>query len=581
MESKIEINAIVWSTDIESARKYAQVLTGSTQNEAGFYTTSTPEYTFNTYVRCPSVPNTATPTSITDIVFIQIEDELELLDAKNYLDSRRGIPMKVCLTTKFGQFEELECKNVNPAELANEKNTILKEALSFEKTLVNVFKKFDLNGNGLISTDELMSCSKELGHELTHDDAKMITDTLDKDNKGNIDFNGFKKWWVTGKSDFTNFRRIVKAELAVNKLIKMTSTNFNDYLSNLNENSNNVASSEVQQSMNINFHAKDDFENGIGLFIDISSGPEAKEIIQSMPEKLRNSPAFFTISIEMENNEIAAQTAEIVNEMLMPMIETIPQLSVSTQMGMRLNLRSNQNKLVFDVSVESLLAEIITNSLNIYNTKDLKMGGEGTLHLFTNVDINDIFSSDLNAWKLIEKALNMKMHFTTKAYNLRGAIDSVCGMIDKEIQSGALPHSFRNATNITRIASIMRSMDLDFKFDPAPIIDLIILKSTKKHIGEEKYSLMSFSEFKAQLSEEMNNKISETVADMREKMSHYVETASQMKEMIPPEFMDIIKSLNMEKIESQFGVSNDNLTMSVKLTLAMPKLNMIKDKILN
>merc|ERR1712032_221390 len=185
MESKIEINAIIWSSNIDLAQKYAEAFSQGTKNESGFYTNSTPEYNLNTYIRCPSAPNTATPSSITDIVFVHCEDADDALLAKNYLESRRGIPMRVCLTTKLGEFAELECKEVNPTELANERTNIIKEALSFEKTLINAFKKFDINGNGLISTDELMTCSKELGHELTQDDAKMITDTLDKEKKGN------------------------------------------------------------------------------------------------------------------------------------------------------------------------------------------------------------------------------------------------------------------------------------------------------------------------------------------------------------------------------------------------------------
>jgi hypothetical protein len=150
METKIEINAIVWSTNIETAKKYAREFSSASENENYYYTSSTPEYNLNVYVRCPTSQIMATPSSITDIVIIQIEDNEEVAEAKKYLDSRRGIPMKVCLTTKVGEFDELECKNVNPTELANERNALLKEALSFETTLINVFKKFDLNVEKLI-----------------------------------------------------------------------------------------------------------------------------------------------------------------------------------------------------------------------------------------------------------------------------------------------------------------------------------------------------------------------------------------------------------------------------------------------
>lgn len=580
MESKIEINAIVWSSNIDMARKYAEAFTQGTQNGAGFYTNSTSEYTLNTYIRCPSESNTSTPTSITDIVMVHVEDSDECAQAQKYLDSRRGIPMKVCLTTKLGEFDELECKNVNPSELGNERTVILKEALSFERTLINVFKKFDINGNGLISTDELISCSKELGHELTKDDAQMITDTLDKDKKGNIDFNGFKKWWVTGKSDFTNFRRVVKAEMAVNKLIKMTSTNFNDYLSNLNENSKDLAATEVQQSMNLNFHSANEFENGIGLFIDICSGPEAKEIFDSKPESLRNSPVFVTLSLEMDNNEIASQTAEILNEMIIPMLGAIPQMTIPLQMGLKINFRANQNKLVADVTVEAMLAEIMINSYNSFNIKDLKVGGEATLHIFTGVNLNDVKNSDLNCWELSEKAMNLKLHFNTKAYNIRGCVETICAALDEKIDQGVIPMAFKNATIATRFGAILRTFDLDFKFDPAPLIDMIILKTEKKNIGTEGYNQLNLEEYKEKMAQG-DAEAAQRLSEMRAVIAQYIDQMAQMKEMVPPEFMDIIKSINLEKIELQFGINTDAAKVSNKITLNLPGLQSIKDQVLN
>ena len=580
MESKIEINAIVWSLDIEAARKFAQTFTEGTKTEAGFYTVSTPEYTLNTYVRCPSEPNNATSKSITDIVMVHVEDPSECEEAKNYLDSRRGIPFKICLTTNFGELDELECKNVNPSELATEKILIIKEALSFEKTLVNVFKKFDINGNGLISTEELMSCSKELGHELTQDDAQMITNTLDKDNKGNIDFNGFKKWWVTGKSDFAAFRRVVKAEMAVHKLVKLTSTNFNDYLSNLKEDSNNVAANEVQQSININLHANENFENGIGLFMDICSGQEAKEIFESYPEKIRNSPAFISLTLELETNEIAVQTAEMLNQMIVPMIDSIPQVAMALQMGAKVEFRANQNNLIADVTVGAMMAEMILQSTSQYNMKDLNAGGEGTIHIFSAADVNDILTTDLKAWEVVQKVLNMKLHLSSKAFYLRNAIGAICDVMDTQVDQGVLPYNFKSILNGIRIGSILRSLDVDFKFDPTPILDLILLKSCKGKVGEEGFKQLNLNDFKQKFAEGEDSKIAEEVGRFRGKLAAMVQSISEAKDSVPPEFLQIFKALNMEKIQLQYGVNTEQAKVSFKMTLNLPGMNKQRDEIL-
>lgn len=583
METKIEINIIVWSTNIELATKYAEIFTQGTKNQAGFFTNSSPEYILNTFTRCPNVQTTATPSSITDIVMVVVENAEESEAAQKYLDSRRGIPFKVCLTTQVGQFEELECKSINPGELANERTNVIKEALSFEKTLVNVFKKFDLNGNGLISTDELISCSKELGHELSKDDAKMITDTLDKDKKGNIDFNGFKRWWVTGKSDFTAFRRIVKAEMSVNKLIKMTSKNFNEYLSNLNENSNELVSQEIQQNIDINLHSGKEFENGVGLFIDISSGNEAKEIMQGKPENIRNSPVFVSLNLEMENNQIASETAEMLNQMINPMLEAIPEIASPIQMGGRFNIRANQNKLIADITVQDMLAEIFMMNLNMYNTKEIKMSGEGTWHLFSALNIGDIYKDNLNPWELFEKAMNMKMHIMGRSYNLRGAVEPICAELDNQINSGVLPPKMKKISMGIRALSILREFTLDFNFDPTMIVNILFLQLCIKTVGKEGYNGLGYEEFKKKCIEnpEEKNQINDKVRKIRETISTYLEMGEQMKESIPPEFIDIIKAVNLEKIELQFGINTEQINSSSKFTLNLPGLNEIKDKILN
>lgn len=584
MESKMEINAIVWSMDIEAAKKHAATFTQGNQNEQGFFTSSNADYNLNTFVRCPDHPITATPSSITDIVMVVVEDESEAEMAQKYLDSRRGIPFKICLTTKIGEFSELESKQVNPGEIANERANILKEALAFEKTLVNVFKKFDVNGNGLISTDELLQISKELGHELSLDDAKMITDTLDKDKKGNIDFNGFKKWWVTGKSDFSNFRRIVKAEMSVNNLVKMTSTKFNNYLSNLNEESHNVAQNEVQQSFALNLHSENQFENGVGIFIDISSGDDAKEIIDSKPENIRNSPAFISISMEMDNNEIAAQTAEMLNEMIVPMLDSIPELQAPRQMGVKFAVRANQNKLVADVTFENMIAEIIASQTAQFNVKDLKASGNGTLHVFTAMDVKDVYTKDLNAFELIEKALNFKLNLQSKSYNLRGAVDSICGMLENQMQSGGeLSSKFKVGILAARAAGVLRDFSLDFKFSPSDILDLIILKLDKSKVSEEMFHKNNFEEYKKKIANPDNEgKMASKLADLRNTIDNaFEEQGPMMREMVPPEFVEIIKSINMEKIEAQCGTNLESMRSSYKITANLPGMNSIKDKLLN
>jgi Ca2+-binding EF-hand superfamily protein len=50
---------------------------------------------------------------------------------------------------------------------------------------------FDLNGDGVISTNELSKAMKEAGEELTEDEIKELLDTVDYDHSGTLNFQEF------------------------------------------------------------------------------------------------------------------------------------------------------------------------------------------------------------------------------------------------------------------------------------------------------------------------------------------------------------------------------------------------------
>jgi Ca2+-binding EF-hand superfamily protein len=64
---------------------------------------------------------------------------------------------------------------------------ILRE-IQKDKDLRDAFGKFDVDGNGTIEIDELRDTMKELGHELTEDEATRLFARMDLDGNGEIDF---------------------------------------------------------------------------------------------------------------------------------------------------------------------------------------------------------------------------------------------------------------------------------------------------------------------------------------------------------------------------------------------------------
>jgi hypothetical protein len=319
--------------------------------------------------------------------------------------------------------------------------------------------------------------------------------------------------------------------------------------------------------------------------MDVCSGPEAKEIFDSKTEQVRNSPGFVSFSIEMENADIALQTAELLNQLVSPMIESVPQIAPFIQMGLKYEIRAYQNKLTFEIYGEAMIAELFVNSFNQFQTEyinNMNVSGEGTLHLFTNAGITDIYSNEVNPWTLLEKALNFKANFSTKAYNLRGAVDAVCGVLEDQcnIGGGIQSNKFKAAIMVTRVASVLRSFDLDFKFDPSNILELIILQLEKSHVAEEGYSNLKFEEFKKKIREDQTT-TGETVSALRNHFESIIYQAQMYKDMIPPEFIDIIKAINLEKFEFQIGLNTEKCRLFYKITLNLPGMNTLRETILN
>ena len=66
-----------------------------------------------------------------------------------------------------------------------------------ETELKEAFKLFDVDGDGLISAEELTSLISKVGGEMADAEAKALIHAADKDGNQGIDFNEFAKFWET------------------------------------------------------------------------------------------------------------------------------------------------------------------------------------------------------------------------------------------------------------------------------------------------------------------------------------------------------------------------------------------------
>ncbi|KAM7252623.1 hypothetical protein ACFE04_008132 [Oxalis oulophora] len=70
---------------------------------------------------------------------------------------------------------------------------------SDDKVLKDAFDLYDLDGNGVISADELQLVMKRMGEKCSLAEAKKMISSVDEDGDGNVDFEEFKKMMTQPK----------------------------------------------------------------------------------------------------------------------------------------------------------------------------------------------------------------------------------------------------------------------------------------------------------------------------------------------------------------------------------------------
>ena len=574
--NKIKINTIIWALNLEKAKEISNKFTNSTCDNKNIFSKNFNNFSLNTFVRSPLTIPTSSPSGITDVIIIYISSNKsdEIDEAKKYLDYRTGIPIKI-LTSEEEYIEEakyLDCIYMNIDQVTLEgRELILKEAYKFEETLLNCFKKFDIKKNGLISVNELINVSGELGYNLQFDDAETIVDSLAEEKSGNISFNEFKKWWVIGKSDFHTFRRLCKAGITINKLINKSSIHFNNYLKNLKKQSKEISQEEVTQDNNFNIHPKQNFENGCGIFIETITGIDAREVIKLCPDYIKNSPLGFSLKIYLSSTESAIEMVKMLNSIVYPLLHNSPEILGT---GIEIHFRSSQNFVIAELVLSGILADLLLGKLSEINLSDLNMNASGTFHIFSEIKIQDLLNSP--PFELFNKLMHLKFHLNIKTFNLRKALSTLCTTLENGIEEGILPIIIKDYLMIIKTSLIIKNLSLDIIYDVPNSKDLIV----STIINNLRYS----DETNEQARERLLNKENVLEKDLYDFRKKYVEGMGKFQEfrsLIPEEFISLIKSVDLCKLEIEFYVNFPFINCVFKNNVNLPTFNLIKDIFLN
>lgn len=628
-EKKIfEINIVLWALDIDKANDLALSFLNSQdvmKNKNNFYSLKDKvnEYTINIYLRSPKSIALSAPTGITTILVIYLSQtkfeklnmmyrviNFEYAEAKKYYDTRKKIPFKFFITEeRLSESIDKESKNLLVSEFLNQQgqSEIINQAITFEKTLKTVFDKFDLIGNGLITSIELMKVSQELGHSITEDDAKMIIDTLDKNYRGSLDFEAFKRWWVLGRSDFVNFRRLCKSEIFMDDFIQKSSIKFNDYLLNIKNEGQEISQEELNQTFDIHLHpGKKPIENGIGFFAQLCNGTEALDIIETKFDEFEKSQIGIALKLKFDSNESAKKE--------LPSVESFINSLICTLLG-------EKGSLLFFIG-PIFKFKITENFIVIYYAdkrakpdtllSEFKSVFSSTLHLFTELNIEDLLKCSFE--EIIQKLFKIKVHFIAKMFHLKDTIKKILKQIeiiefDKLVEEtppeknnlSFIDKYFGKFFTLIRLYFLLEDLKFEFTYDSENLKEQFFsfIEVVKKQVDKEKEEMENFKyseileeekeEFlipekqksRAQKILEIYNIIDFGLCEAKEFFKEIKNDKEFLLTLFEEEKISFLRKIDLEEIILEFHSKSIITPIYAKIKCKIPKLNETIENIIN
>ena len=427
------------------------------------------------YIRWPAAIPTATPVGITDILIVHVSTDASenWQSAKNYVDSRRGIPFKFLSSALdlSAQAASLDCEFVNVAEVTgdNFRDKVIRSALNLEKTLLDTFSKIDCDADGFIEAEEIIAASKSLGHRLNDEDAKEIVKSLSADGK--VNFQKFKQWWVMGRADFGAFRKIVELEMIMHKYIKQSSDVFNSYLEKIQKEGQNIANQETGYEGRVSIGSVQEFESGIALGVHLTAGSDFNGIVDSFPAELRESPASFGLELKLKKAEDAKDLIEGI-EMLKEMIsKVIPMVDFLFQSGsLSTTTRQVGTSVFLDLIPSGGFREQMSGVLSMFDMSQINFNGISDIHIATKFALKDLFEKGLS--EIFQNVFHFRFEGKHEWGQLKNLFRFICDMLAN--LPPILPFDLKHLAFGLRLIYAFRKNDFDFKFDAKTLFETFI-----------------------------------------------------------------------------------------------------------
>lgn len=492
IQNKEAINIITLSYSEQLSRQTAEAISGTKGEVNGFYTNTISNNHLVVYPRWPDCSKILSNTAVSDCIVINISSVDELNKIEPYIKSKERVHLLIFWTEsedikqKASEFKN--GKFISKKELSAEqlRELIIKETVSYNQTIKNIFDSMDSNKNGFLEKNEVLSFARDRGDNVSSQEFLDTLNLIDRHGLGKICFQDFEKWWKMGGHTSSIFGRLVLLnEMSKDILIA------DDKLQLLKSDLNAVKQGKYDTSSHlIKLFSTEKFEEcGFQLFGNILIGgiemSQALSLyLQRFDEEYFNTMKnknWFQLVLTVEPNEAkkVANSIRLLRDSVLGLLEKSNRSAASfirTFFNIEERVFNNQVLLTFIIKID--LQSFFENAvLPIMQFFDLfTCSKDSTSQLLVD------FKTKLSLKEIFEKNLSIKKAF--ESYSLEIKANMLRGHLRKIVKSYS-PHMLKEEINSLIFAiTSPNTVDLNCTLDINNCVDEEKLEQQLGFIGE-------------------------------------------------------------------------------------------------
>ena len=540
------INFIIWSDSKEDAISIASLVTGQQDlnSDGASFSGVQQGVNVHTFLRGTKVGKAANPINgVADCLIVHISGESET--ASDYINERKTIPLKVVVSSSdlsaWASQRDSQYESKADDTLIQK---LIKSCIESDLILKKSFDIIDINGDGYISKDELLSVSKTLGHELSNEEANDIGKIIAKDGK--IPYDKFKNWWFCGRTDFKKFRNIVEMEISMNNMVQGKNTLIEGYLSKLNKDITTQQESFVKSIITIK--PKNDFENGVSLSTQIAYGSDGKSIIEALPDYHSSNPVTISIELSIDDAEQGTVVIETLNGAKDMIFSMVPGLEEKLAIGIGIKFRHVGTSVFIDFTFGGQIAEMMRMQMSpLFNTVNpSNFSGLASIHLISGIQLGNVF--DITLEEILDNVSKFKIEGNGETKNLKAMIEMTISLVKTTSTTSKKMGMF---SNFFKLIGALRTFSFTSEYDSTELTEII--KEIMGVVAGVDEGHLAVQVFGGQLSQ----------MQMMGKMQ--LEGIKAMAGMFLAPYMEVLNILNFDRIS--LSVSLSLLSLFYKFSL--------------